>query len=98
MNNSKDIINRLAEVISVKRHQSTDTSYTARLFKKGKIKIANKLGEEATETISAFLSQGSDEIKDEAADMIYHLLVLLEYSEISWEEILKTLEKRMKSD
>tara|TARA_B100000886_G_scaffold338152_1_gene300371 strand:+ start:1239 stop:1535 length:297 start_codon:yes stop_codon:yes gene_type:complete len=98
MNNSKDIMKQLAEVISVKRYQSTDTSYTARLFKKGRIKIANKLGEEATETISAFLSQGSDEIKDEAADMIYHLLVLLEYSEISWEEILKTLEKRMKND
>ena len=98
MNFNKDIISQLSEIISAKRNQNPKESYTAKLFEKGKVKIANKLGEEAIETISAFLSQSDNEIKEEVADLIYHLLVLLEHSKISWEDILKKLETRMKND
>ena len=98
MNIKKDIMSQLSEIISVKRNQNPKVSYTAKLFEKGRVKIANKLGEEAIETISAFLSQSDNEVKEEVADLIYHLLVLLEHSKISWEDILKTLEIRMKND
>ena len=98
MNVNKDIISQLSKIISAKRNQNPNESYTATLFDKGKVKIANKLGEEAIETISAFLSQSDSEVKEEVADLIYHLLVLLEHSKISWDDILKTLEIRMKND
>ena len=73
MNINKDIISQLSKTISAKRNQNPKESYTAKLFEKGKVKIANKLGEEAIETVSAFLSQSNNEIKEEVADLIYHL-------------------------
>ena len=98
MNIGKDVISQLSEIISEKRSQNPKESYTAKLFQEGKVKIANKLGEEAIETISAFLCQSDNEVKEEVADLVYHLLVLLEHSRVSWEDILKTLEIRMKND
>ena len=73
-------------------------SYISKLVRQGKIKIANKVGEEAIETVSAFLAQERDEIREEAADLIFHLIVLLEYSGSSFEDVVKILEKRMKND
>ena len=65
---------------------------------KGKVKIANKLGEEAVETITAYLYEGKKELLEESADLIFHLLVLLEDSGLSIEEVEKTLKKRMNYD
>ena len=73
-------------------------SYIAKLFKKGKVKIANKLGEEAVETVSAFLAEGNKEILEESADLVFHLMILLEFNDLSIEEVFEILEKRMKND
>ncbi len=97
MNKDTEIIRILHDIIKKRKNLSPNESYIAKLFYKGKIKIANKLGEEATETISAFLGEGKKELLEESADLIFHLLVLLEFSGISPDEVFKVLKKRMKS-
>ncbi|MAY90260.1 MAG: phosphoribosyl-ATP diphosphatase [Rickettsiales bacterium] len=90
------VLNQLIKIIKEKKNYSSDLSYTAKLFSKGKVKIANKVGEEAIEVISAFLSQEKKDVAEETADLIFHLFVLLEYAGISPEEVWKVLQKRMK--
>ena len=75
-----------------------ENSYVSNLVRKGKVKIANKVGEEAVETVSAFLVQEKGELLEEAADLIFHLIVLLEYSGSSLEDVINVLEKRLKDD
>ena len=62
------------------------------------MKIANKVGEESTETITAFLCQGKKEIAEESADLIFHLFVLLEYSSVSPDEVFDVLSDRMQKE
>ena len=89
---------KLSQIIKKRKKDLPKNSYIAKLFKKGKVKIANKLGEEAVETITAYLYEGKKELLEESADLIFHLLVLLEDSGLSIEEVEKTLEKRMNND
>ena len=89
---------RLSQIIKERKKDLPKDSYVAKLFKKGKVKIANKLGEEAVETISAYLYEGKKELLEESADLIFHLLVLLEDSGLTIEEVEETLTKRMKND
>ena len=89
---------KLSQVIKKRKKDLPKNSYVAKLFKKGKVKIANKLGEEAVETISAYLYEGEKELLEESADLIFHLLILLEDSGLSIEEVEKILEKRMNND
>ena len=91
-----EILFKLTKIIKQRSQDLPNDSYVARLLKKGKVKIANKLGEEAFETVSAFLSEGKEELLEESADLIFHLLILLEYSNLNIEDVLKTLKKRMK--
>ena len=94
----KKVINELSLIIRDRRTRLPDDSYVAKLFKKGKIKIANKFGEEASETLTAFLAEGKNDLVEESADLIFHLLVLLEYAGASMDDVLKVLQKRMKND
>ena len=89
---------KLSQIIKKRKEELPKNSYVAKLFKKGKVKIANKLGEEAVETITAYLYEGKKELLEESADLIFHLLVLLEDSGLSIEEVEKTLKKRMNND
>ena len=89
---------RLSQVIKKRKKDLPKNSYVARLFKKGKVKIANKLGEEAVETITAYLYEGKKELLEESADLVFHLLVLLEDSGLTIEEVEETLAQRMKND
>ena len=89
---------KLSQIIKKRKKDLPKNSYVAKLFKKGKVKIANKLGEEAVETITAYLYEGKKELLEESADLIFHLLVLLEDSGLSIEEVEKILEKRMNND
>ena len=89
---------RLSQVIKKRKKDLPKNSYVAKLFKKGKVKIANKLGEEAVETVTAYLYEGKKELLEESADLIFHLLVLLEDSGLTIEEVEETLTKRMKND
>lgn len=93
---SEELFKELTNIIKKRRKELPKKSYISSLFKKGKVKIANKLGEEAVETISAYLHQGNKEILEESADLIFHLMVLLEDSELTLYDVEKTLKKRMK--
>ena len=73
---SADVLERLFITIKNRHGESPDTSYTAKLFSKGRGEIAKKLGEEATETIIASLDETDEKVVSESADLLYHLLVL----------------------
>ena len=92
------ILEKLTVIIKKRKANLPNNSYVASLFKKGNVKIANKLGEEAVETISAFLAQEKIDLIEESADLIFHLLILLEDAEVTFEEVLKVLKERMKND
>ena len=88
------VLMRLATTIRERRAADADKSYTRQLLDGGPKRCAKKLGEEATETVIAALSEDDDAFRDEAADLIYHLLVLLESRDIDIAEVLAVLEGR----
>ena len=89
-----DTLSRLETVIEKRRAASADTSYVAALTAKGLPKIAEKVGEEATETIIAALIGSDAELTGEAADLLFHLLVLLGAKDISLSAVLAELDRR----
>jgi phosphoribosyl-ATP pyrophosphohydrolase/phosphoribosyl-AMP cyclohydrolase len=91
-----DILRRLEEVIATRRTQMPEQSHTARLFAAGIERIAQKVGEEATEVVVAGLKQDTASLRAEAADLLYHLLVLLNARDVSWTDVLRELERRRK--
>jgi len=84
----------LKHVIRSRKNESAEKSYTASLFQKGTHKIAQKVGEEAVELVIEALMKNDDLFKGEAADLIFHLLVLLEDRGIGLEEVIKLLQER----
>lgn len=89
-----DTLTRLEQVIAARRSASPDSSYVARLNTKGIEKIAQKLGEEATEAVIAALSGSRAELVGEAADVLFHLLVLLAAKDIPLADVLAELDRR----
>jgi phosphoribosyl-ATP pyrophosphohydrolase len=89
------VIERLAALIAARRAATGDTSYTRQLLDGGTKKCAKKLGEEATETIIAALAENDAALTNEAADLVYHLLVLLESRNVNFGAVLERLEARM---
>ena len=92
-NNNSDVLERLFETIKSRQGDNPDKSYTAKLFAKGRGKIACKLVEEATETIVAALYEGDDKVISESADLLFHLLVLWADAGVEpthvWEELAR---------
>ena len=95
MKNNTQVLDKLIKIIRERKINKSENSYTYSLFKKGKEKIANKVGEEAIETITAFLVQSDQDLAEESADLIFHLFVLLEHAGVSPDEIWDVLEKRL---
>lgn len=89
-----DIIDRLFATIAARRGGPADTSYTAQLFARGRARIAQKLGEEATETVIAAMGDDARAIVPEAADLLYHLLVLLADAGLGIDDVRAELERR----
>ena len=98
MKKENDIIKELSSIIKNRIDTLPDSSYVSKISKKGKVKIANKFGEESFETVAAFLSEGDEELKEEVADLVFHLLILLGHSNVEWSDVLTVLKKRMKND
>jgi phosphoribosyl-ATP pyrophosphohydrolase len=92
---SRDVLVELAATIAARRQSTADKSYTRQLLDAGTPKCAKKLGEEAVETVIAALHEDDAHLKAEAADLLYHLLVLLESRDIAVAEVLETLAARM---
>jgi phosphoribosyl-ATP pyrophosphohydrolase len=92
---SNDVLVQLAAIIRARRTTSADASYTRQLLDAGPAKCAKKLGEEAVETVMAGAGESAERLKEEAADLLYHLLVLLESREVAVADVLAVLEERM---
>lgn len=89
-----DILTRLEQTIAARRSASPDSSYVARLNAAGLPKIAQKLGEEATEAVIASLAGTREDLVGEAADVLFHLLVLLGAKDIALADVLAELDRR----
>ncbi|MDB5706900.1 MAG: phosphoribosyl-ATP diphosphatase [Sphingomonas bacterium] len=89
-----DFLDTLEAVIRARKQGDPDTSYVAKLFAKGRAKIAQKLGEEATETVIAAMAGDRAELTGEAADLIFHLLVLLADADVSLDDVRAELRRR----
>jgi phosphoribosyl-ATP pyrophosphohydrolase len=90
-----DILQQLAALIRSRRAESADTSYTRQLLDAGPERCAKKLAEEAVETVIAALNSDRQALQREAADLLYHLLVLLESRDVSLDAVLAELQSRM---
>jgi phosphoribosyl-ATP pyrophosphohydrolase len=91
---SDDTLARLAATIAARRASTASASYTKSLLDKGAAACAKKLGEEATEAVIAAVSESRERFCSEAADLIYHLFVLLEARNLPFEEVLRELDRR----
>ena len=87
-------LSRLEETINQRRVADPASSYVASLFAKGRAKIAQKLGEEAVETVIAAMAGDKDEVTKEAADLVFHLGVLLADMGLSFDDVLTELDRR----
>lgn len=85
-------LERLAETISQRHQDMPDDSYTAGLIRRGTSRVAQKVGEEAVEVVIAAMSE--EKIAEETADLVYHLLVLLEERGVGMEEVARVLNDR----
>ena len=90
----RDTLDRLEAVIAERRGASADSSYVASLFAKGREKIAQKVGEEAVETVIAAMSDDKAGLTKEAADLLFHLGVLLADAGLSFDDVLAELDAR----
>jgi phosphoribosyl-ATP pyrophosphohydrolase len=91
----KDVLSRLAATIRDRRTASPAESHTRRLLDDAPIKPAKKLGEEAVEVAIAALAQDDKALVGETADLLYHLLVVLESRGIDLDDVFDELEQRM---
>ena len=85
---------KLYDTIKSRKGGNPEESYTAKLFSKGRGKIAQKVGEEAVETVIAAVSSDKEKIVAESADLLYHLCVLWADSDISLEDVETALKSR----
>ncbi len=92
---SNDVLRRLAATIKDRRTARPEDSHTRRLLDGAPVKPAKKLGEEAVEVAIAALAQDKGALIGEAADLLYHLLVVLESRHIALDEVYQELERRM---
>ena len=76
--------------------RNDETSYTNQLFRKGINKVAQKVGEEAVELVIEAMDQNDELFKNEAADLLFHFLILLKAKNMNLEEIERVLEMRVK--
>lgn len=90
-----DTLERLAAVIASRRHGDGNKSYTRQLLDAGPERCARKFGEEAIETVLAGVHTDPAQLKAEAADTLYHLLVLLESRGVALSDVLEVLDGRM---
>ncbi len=89
-----DVFDRLTARITRNRHADPQVSYVAKLTAKGRAKIAQKLGEEAVETVIAAMGNDRAELVGEATDLVFHLAVLLVDAGLSFDEIRAELARR----
>lgn len=88
------VLNEEFEVITGRKNNPEEGSYTSYLFSKGTDKILKKIGEEATETVIAAKDNNKGEVISEACDLIFHLEVLMAQMGISWQDVADKIYER----
>ena len=94
MSGQDHVLDQLAETIAARRGADPSTSYTAKLLAKGPEKIAQKVGEEAVETVIEAVSGDAQALASESADLLYHLLVLWTARGVDPETVWQALRER----
>ncbi|MEQ9218237.1 MAG: bifunctional phosphoribosyl-AMP cyclohydrolase/phosphoribosyl-ATP diphosphatase HisIE [Cyclobacteriaceae bacterium] len=87
-------LEKLMEIIESRKANPSEKSYTSSLFQKGTNKVAQKVGEEAVETVIEAMAGDKELLKNESADLLFHLMVLLADQDLSIYDVLSVLEKR----
>ena len=87
-------LEQLMEIIEARKANPSQKSYTSSLFQKGTNKVAQKVGEEAVETVIEAMAGDKELLKNESADLLFHLMVLLADQDLSIYDVLGVLEKR----
>lgn len=95
-NDADNFLFALEKVILDRRNNPSKSSYTSELFKKGINKIAQKVGEEAVELVIEAKDDDEDLFKNEAADLLYHFVILLAAKDVSLADVLEVLQLRQK--
>lgn len=93
-NHSDDFLIYLQDIIDLRRRSNDETSYVRQLFGKGINKIAQKVGEEATELIIEAKDSNEELFLNEAADLLFHFMVLLRAKEVSLQDVIYLLKQR----
>ena len=91
---SDSVLTELAATIRARRLATSEASYTKSLLDGGPARCAKKFGEEAVETVMAAVGKDEDALKNEAADALFHLLVLLESRDVALQDVLAVLKAR----
>lgn len=89
-----EFLTTLENVIQDRLDNPTEASYTARLAAEGELRVAKKLGEEAVEVALAAVAETPSRLTEEAADLLYHLLLILNMRGLSLETVVTELERR----
>ncbi len=89
-----NVLTRLARKIESRKGGDEKKSYAAKLFSRGPEKCAEKFGEEAVEAIIAAAKGDVKNLTEEAADVLFHMLVMLSSRGVKWEDVLGELERR----
>src|SRR5438105_3109576 len=93
-NHQEDFLLYLEDIINLRKHASPEGSYVAKLFQKGINKIAQKVGEEAVELVIEAKDNNKDLFLDEAADLLFHYLLLLNAKEYNLQAVIDVLKQR----
>jgi len=93
-NEPENFLLELEKTIRDRKTNPSDASYTTKLFRQGINKIAQKVGEEAVELVIEAKDNNTESFKNEAADLLYHLLILFAEKEVELKDVLETLKKR----
>ena len=88
------VLEELFEVIKERKGSDPEASYVARLFSRGRKKIAQKVGEEAVETVIEAAANKKKNVISESGDLLFHLLVLWSEMGVTPKQVMKELEKR----
>ena len=93
-NDHDNFLQQLETIIAERKNNATENSYTSSLFAKGINKIAQKLGEEAVELVIEAKDDNADLFKGEAADLLFHYLILLQAKGFKLDDIVEVLKER----
>lgn len=89
-------LNTLSDIIKMRIKSNNENSYTKKLFSKGKARISQKVGEECVELVIASMKEDKNEVLNESADLIFHLIILLKKLDLNFTDVIDILYERNK--